>query len=138
MAWSDAARAAALEARRRHASFSGKKLRPQSWYHGSTNLSGTMLRRTGGDVIAGKMRMGSFASNSLVDVRIYANSFKKYEQKPAVLYRVTLPVPKTAYNIHATRHGSFADFPRMREAHSVVAKATRLPRAKGRASRGHY
>jgi len=73
MAWSDAARAAALEARRRHASFSGKKSRAQAWYHGGpTALRGATIEKSHTVDVKGKQVRVAFATSSIKQAMVYA------------------------------------------------------------------
>ena len=142
MTWSDAARAAALEARRQHAI--GKKITPPSWFHGGPVMHGTKLRATVGEFINGKLRMSASASSSFKEARSYATAISTWAEKglfgmkgKGVMYAVALPKARQAKLIQRTR--LFPSMPaKYREATSMGPNVKRVPHAKGRASRGHY
>jgi hypothetical protein len=135
MAWTDAARRAAAEAKRRHA-------KATTWYHGTDVVRGTKLKNTVGEYLGGRYSEGGTSyegGGKLRKTASASNSVKEARSYGATLYKVTLPKAQSAYRIQKSRLGwvrkEFKDF---REASAISPTVKRLPTAKGKAARGKY
>ena len=123
MAWSDAAREAALIARRQHAT--GKKVVPQKWYHGGP------VKMRGGTIDSDKHwpNTGSGAAKNYAvrDVR-QAAKWGRENNAALALYSVQRSGAK----------GTLVFSKRNLVSASPLQIVRRLPQVKGKASRGKY
>ena len=123
MAWSDAAREAALIARRQHAT--GKKVAPQKWYHGGPQYKGDHV------LVARTTR--TYATSAFKFARTYREDNAKrggnvYLVRPSSIERIVPAITTMMRRYVGTEIRSTQPMQILK----------RLPRAKGRASRGKY
>lgn len=130
--WSDAARAASLAVRRAH-------MRGRTLYHGGPDIRGNRIEPRGG---------GAYATTSLKVARSYA---RRADGRVYVVAAPRIPKGVAAYRksyrtnvfAHALRSSELPKRVKFFGSPGVMSKQSlrvvrSLPRARGRASRGHY
>lgn len=135
MAWTNAARAAALMTRRLHSKYkvvAGHRVTPISWFHGSRKaIHGSHLTIKDAPSLPKYRRVYATQKFKL------AKSYAKSGYKAGILYKVTAP---PLGRVDGNKIGELSPYKHLNR--EVMFKRPvrvhRLPRAHGRASRGKY
>ena len=140
MAWSDKAREAALIARRQHAT--GKKVQPTKWYHGgSFGLQGDKVQTKRGGGLAWSSSV--YATKNIGMALNYAAG--RRDSGAVYVVKLQSPLKYKHGDAYTSNREEMRNSLMYRRGGNMAVKSrlglpvvARLPRAKGRASRGKY